>query len=242
MGKQEKRLKQLMILGKGTTWRIGERLVRKARADGVPMDCWGVNDLWLHTDVVDVAFNMHLTNDVPMEVLRRYHPTVSGAELVEIRDGLPNAHFDPAKPLECWKQRMFMCEVPAGAPMTVERYPIEDVMTKYPMGYFNNGISYMIAYALLRGDYSKIHFYGTDYHTPPDGSLRIEAEYERPCQEFWMGIAMGQGVGIEFPTASNIFAFADGGVRVMYGYQQTHKHKYERAFEYKQMPAGGGAD
>jgi hypothetical protein len=227
---------ELMILGSGTTWRHGVELVRQRREAGLPITCWGINAMWrmLPPGIIDVAFNMHMNRECAEYDLLRWHLGATVDELAVIRAGLMAVEDDPSRPLECDGIPMLMCAVPPGAPPTVKAYPIDDVLRRFPMAYFNNGISYMIALALMNEAClpETIHFYGTDYHQPPDGRLRVEAEYERPCQEFWMGMAAGMGVKLSFPTNSNLFAFAEGGIRVMYGYEQCHKGKYDRAFDY----------
>jgi len=233
---------ELVILGSGASWFQGVQVLRQLRADDVPVACWAINSLWRRLPgEVDMAFNMHLNRSVDEAVLRRWHPGVDADGLAKIRAGLMTAEEDPSGPLECGIP-MVMCWPPPGAPPNVLAYPIDAVLERFPMGYFNNGISYMIALALLRRESlpEVIHFYGTDYHEHPDGSLRLEAEYERPCQEFWMGVASGMGVRLSFPKASNLFSFGEGGIRVMYGYEQCHKGKYDRAFEYVKAVVADG--
>jgi len=83
----------------------------------------------------------------------------------------------------------------------MELYPIEEVLRWAPLvanstmsepnriGFFGNDVSYMIAYAVLN-KYQKIRLYGIDILN----SNSFLAE--KGSMEYWMGVALGQGIKI----------------------------------------------
>jgi hypothetical protein len=79
--------------------------------------------------------------------------------------------------------------------VTLANYPLEDVAAL--ADYFTCSIAYMIALAIVRGA-THIGLYGVN--------LNHESEYayERPCVEFWLGMAAGQGVKVEVAEASPV--------------------------------------
>ena len=95
----------------------------------------------------------------------------------------------------------------------LEAFPLADVLTKFPLGYFNSTAAYAIAYALHVGA-TKISVFGMDF-TYPDAH---HAEKGRACVEFWLGIAAARGVEIAMPkTTSLMDAMCDQAQR-FYGY------------------------
>src|SRR5574337_39158 len=68
-------------------------------------------------------------------------------------------------------------------PSLVE-FPLADVLTDHPQGYFNSTAAYAVAYAIHLG-VEKLSCFGCDY-TYPNAH---DAEKGRACMEFWLGIA-----------------------------------------------------
>lgn len=73
-------------------------------------------------------------------------------------------------------------------------YPIEEVVEYFDTKYFNNTISYMIAYALYKHPtMTELALIGVDM--AGDG----EYAHQRPCCEFYLGYARARGVQIHIP-------------------------------------------
>lgn len=87
------------------------------------------------------------------------------------------------------------------------RYPIEGIIAKYGH-YFTNSICYCIALALEEG-FREIHLYGIHL------TARSEYAFERPCVEYFIGIAMGKGVKICIPEESDLLKSGH-----LYGYEE----------------------
>lgn len=74
-------------------------------------------------------------------------------------------------------------------------YPLDEIIAKFGSRYFTNSISYMIAYALLKGA-KEIGLYGVDME--PDS----EWAFERPSVAYWIGQAEARGVKVT--SSSNL--------------------------------------
>lgn len=93
-------------------------------------------------------------------------------------------------------------------------YPIREIVHTFGTDYFVNTICYMIAYAIHSG-VTSIDFYGVNQAT---GS---EYMYHKPCVEFWIGLALGQGVGITIHgDQSELLRNYKG---LMYGYRMKYE-------------------
>ncbi len=84
---------------------------------------------------------------------------------------------------------------PAIEQFITEEYPLRDLMEKYHTYYFKNDMSYMIAYAVLRG-YKHLSLWGVDQSGPEMYTMA------RPYVMFWLGIATGEGVKWELSPTS----------------------------------------
>lgn len=93
---------------------------------------------------------------------------------------------------------------------TYEPYPIEEICETFKVDYFANTISYMIAYAILhRVKY--IEFWGVNQ------AAASEFVFHKGCIEFWIGIAVGLGIGVKIEGAnSQVLRNPDG---LLYGYR-----------------------
>ena len=80
-------------------------------------------------------------------------------------------------------------------PMSQE-FPASWIRYQFKVTYFTNTIACMIACALVE-QVKEIKFYGVDIWS--SGALQKEYQFERPCLEFWLGIAMGMGVEVSVP-------------------------------------------
>lgn len=79
-------------------------------------------------------------------------------------------------------------------------YPFAEVVEEFQVGYLQNGVAYMIAFAMLC-DVKKLYLYGCDYDFRTPGSMY---EAGRCCVEYWMGRAHERGIGIVLPDKSNL--------------------------------------
>lgn len=93
------------------------------------------------------------------------------------------------------------------APASI-RYPLETIVTEFPIGYMANHVAYMIALALIEG-VTHIGVFGCDYST---GS---EYGAQRGCAEYWLGVAEGRGVHILLPPTCDLL----GKPALLYGYE-----------------------
>lgn len=93
-----------------------------------------------------------------------------------------------------------------------EEYPLQDVHDKFGPMYFTNSICFMIAYALHKG-VTELEFWGV-----MQGG-RLEYLRERRGVEYWLGMAVGQGVKVSINSQSLLLSHDDGNK--VYGYKKT---------------------
>jgi hypothetical protein len=122
---------------------------------------------------------------------------------------------------------VYLHNVDADIPKSVEfpREHIEKKYTKYipesDMFYATNSIVWMIILGIEQG-YEQIDMYGV--HLECDQ----EWAFERPCVEFWMGIAAGMGIKINVATAADVCRGSH-----IYGYAEieTQRKKIQSRIE-----------
>lgn len=91
-----------------------------------------------------------------------------------------------------------------------EPYPIREIFEWASTDYFANTVSYMIAYAIYHG-VEYIEFWGVNQ------AAASEFIMHKGCIEFWIGIAVGLGIGIKIEGAeSYVLRNPDG---ILYGYR-----------------------
>lgn len=95
----------------------------------------------------------------------------------------------------------------------LEEFPLADVLTQFPLGYFNNTAPYAVAYALHRGA-KKISVFGCDYTY---GNAEY-AERGRACLEWWLGVAAEMGVEIAMPKTTSLMDAYHQQAHRFYGY------------------------
>lgn len=92
-----------------------------------------------------------------------------------------------------------------------------DALVKQFAGYFNNTISWLIAFAIAL-EPKEIGLYGVDM--AQDALLNAEYASQRPSCEYFLGIASGRGITINLPNGSDLlktshlYGFEDPGVWV----------------------------
>lgn len=92
-------------------------------------------------------------------------------------------------------------------------FPLDEVLSDHPMGYFNSTAAYAVAYALHVGA-KKITCFGMDF-TYPDAH---DAEKGRACVEFWLGIAAARGVELSLPKTTSLMDAMNDQPQRFYGY------------------------
>ena len=90
------------------------------------------------------------------------------------------------------------------------RFPIEKMIEQFG-DYYTSSIAYMLALAISEG-FTRIDLYGIDL------SVGVEYIEQRPCAEYFIGIASAKGIDVGIPTAS---ALCKQNHR--YGYQGSNK-------------------
>lgn len=91
-------------------------------------------------------------------------------------------------------------------------FPFKEIVNRYRVPYFSNTICYMIAYALWKG-VTHIDFYGVAQM----GAHEYSAE--KGGVEFWLGMAAGLGVSINFKTMTGLLKTVN--MNYAYGYVET---------------------
>ena len=110
---------------------------------------------------------------------------------------------------------IYTCELDKRVP-ALEEYPIEAVATDLSCGYFNNTISYAIAFALWN-NVGGISMFGADFTYK--GNLYF-AEQGRGCCEFWLAKCMDAGIIVQVALTSGLL---DADIPIqekLYGYHR----------------------
>lgn len=101
---------------------------------------------------------------------------------------------------------IYMVDRINGIPNSV-RFPIERVMGKH-IDYFTSSVAFMIALAIEEG-FKEIGLWGIDL------IVGDEYFYQKPCAEFWLGVAHGKGITVTLPHTTALCKQSH-----RYGYQQ----------------------
>lgn len=104
-----------------------------------------------------------------------------------------------------------------------EAFPLEECVKEFGFPYFNNTISFMIAYALLKGAKS-IDLYGVNQ------ASSSEYFYEKASVEYWLGVANGLGVKITINGGKSELLMNKSrfGGNMLYGYNYTYEQFLEQ--------------
>lgn len=100
---------------------------------------------------------------------------------------------------------IYMVNRVEGIPNSV-RYPIERMLAG-TSDYFTSTVAFMVALAIEEG-FQEIGLWGIDM------VANSEYAYQRPCVEFWLGIAHGKGITVTLPQDTALCT-------------QTHRYGYE---------------
>jgi len=93
----------------------------------------------------------------------------------------------------------------------LREFPLAEVVTAHPIGYFNSTAAYAIAYALHVGA-TKISLFGMDFTY----ENAHDAEKGRACVEWWLGVAASRGVQLGMPKTTSLMDACEP--RRFYGY------------------------
>lgn len=94
------------------------------------------------------------------------------------------------------------------------QYPFAEVVEEFQSAYLQNGVAYMIAFALLCKA-KKISLYGCDFDFRTPGSMY---EAGRSCVEYWLGRAHALGVATILPNKCNLLDLVKIGEMGLYGF------------------------
>ena len=97
-------------------------------------------------------------------------------------------------------------------PALVE-FPLAEVVTQFPLAYFNSTAAYAVAYALHIGA-TKISCFGMDFTYENSH----DAEKGRACVEFWLGTAAARGVELAMPKTTSLMDACNAQEHRFYGY------------------------
>lgn len=165
------------------------------------IEVWGLNELHKYLPRWDRWFEVH--DDQTLGVSKR---DLSEGEMKRHLDWLSRDH-GPNKPIYMLPQFCGSGRFPNAVPL-----PLEDLLACFKRGrYYTSTIAYMIAMAIMDG-YSWIGMFGID--------LASDTEYgnQRPCAEYYTGLA--EGLGIEVVIAPDSAMCKAGH---LYGFEQPLK-------------------
>ena len=165
--------------------------------DDDSFEIWGINDLYSQEGVArwDRWFQIH-------------HPEhYKGSDG---RDTLPAMYEEYAK----WDCPVYMWKKNKDIPNSVE-FPFQKLVDKYG-NYFNNTISWLIAFAMYEG-FKEIHLYGVDMQH------NTEYSHQRPSCEYFIGLARGLGIEVVIPKESSLLK-----TKYLYGLE-TEREDLEKA-------------
>lgn len=107
---------------------------------------------------------------------------------------------------------IYMQRVEPDIPQSME-YPLAEAI-ELGGDYFNSSIAYMLAYAAIEGH--DVDIYGVDNHTDE------EWWFERPCNEYWIGMLRGLGCAVRIHPDSSLTKFAPD---IKFGDEVIHYEK-----------------
>jgi hypothetical protein len=99
-----------------------------------------------------------------------------------------------------------------------DNYPLHEITKRFEVDYFTSTVAYAIALAVHQG-FDEINLYGVplEHHT--------EYAHQRPCVEFWIGVAKGRGILVNiYGEHSTLLKDINGK---LYGYNLDQEWKKE---------------
>lgn len=110
---------------------------------------------------------------------------------------------------------------------TLVPYPLQEVIEKTGLCYFNNTVAYAVAYAVA-GDVSELHLFGIDFTYRKYVSL---AEAGRACVEFWCAVAMAKGIEVHIAPSSSLLDTCVPEDEKLYGYHRLDDPLVQRVVD-----------
>lgn len=149
-------------------------------------EIWGLNGVYSYIDFPNITnftrwFDIH-SLDAIKEVYKHPQYQHYGVGYVE------------------WLQNLsipvFMQEKYEEIPTSL-KYPLEEILARFPRKYFTNTVSWMLALAIYEG-YEDISIFGVD--------MCVADEYacQRPSCEYFIGYAEGLGIKVYLPDQSDL--------------------------------------
>ena len=110
---------------------------------------------------------------------------------------------------------IYSCEIDSRVP-SIELYPLGQVVGELGCGYFNNTVSYAIAFALWTG-VSRLSVFGIDFTYSTNMHY---AEMGRACCEFWLSRCMLSGMEVAIAPRSPLLDTNVSTDQKLYGYHR----------------------
>jgi hypothetical protein len=160
-------------------------------------EVWAINAMIGVLKRIDRAFVMD-------PVSRFFDTDDAGNMTMMMKETLPMADYP-----------IYTCELDKRVPV-LEEYPIKSIALELDCGYFNNTISYAIAFALWN-KVGGVSMFGADFTYK--GNLYF-AEQGRGCCEFWLAKCIDAGIIVQVALTSGLL---DADVPIqekLYGYHR----------------------
>ena len=113
------------------------------------------------------------------------------------------------------KGPIYSCVLDDRVPEIIE-YPLEEVIKKVELCYFNNTVAYAMAYAIA-AKVGKIDLFGIDFSYKQNIHF---AEAGRACVEFWCAVATKNGINIQVAQSSALLDTNVPDNEKLYGYHR----------------------
>jgi hypothetical protein len=110
---------------------------------------------------------------------------------------------------------IYTCELDSRVPGAV-LYPLEEIIAKTGLCYFNNTVPYAIAFAIYN-EIEKLFLYGIDYSYKTNLHM---AESGRACAEFWLSAAVARGMKVDVAASSSLLDTDVPIEEKLYGYHR----------------------
>ncbi len=145
-------------------------------------EIWGLNDMCLKMKNLTLTFEIHDVDTMLDETVRA--------------EGLVKSFKEEIKAIN-------KLNIPVIIQKEHKAFPNGVVfpMNEMPSYYFTSTVAFMIAYAIYE-KVDSIDVYGVPLFTEE------EYTFERPCVEFWLGYAMGQGIKVTVHKPSYLLSSA----------------------------------
>jgi hypothetical protein len=110
---------------------------------------------------------------------------------------------------------VYSCELDKRVP-AIELYPLEEIVGQLGCGYFNNTISYAIAFALWK-KVKRLNVFGADFTYTTNMHF---GELGRACCEFWLARCLASGMDIAVAPSSPLLDTNIPEKKKLYGYHR----------------------